>query len=113
MDANSFKALMTADEPPKPQVNLAVASVLGKAIRRRQTDYATSIAEDNVLLQDTEIQGRRRMAIGLGLGEKEILASSLEFINEAVASLLEDTKIQDDRPAKKAKRACNLSAHKR
>lgn len=30
MDANSFKALMTADKPPKPQVNLAVASVLGK-----------------------------------------------------------------------------------
>lgn len=59
MDANSFKALMTADKPPKPQVNLAVASVLGKAIRRRQTDYATSIAEDDVLLQDTEIQGRR------------------------------------------------------
>lgn len=53
------------------------------------------------------------MAIEIRLGEKEILASSLGFIDKEVASLLEDTKIQDDRPSKKAKRACNLSAHRR
>lgn len=113
MDANSFKALMTADKPPKSQINLAVASVLGKAIRRRQNGYATSIAEDNVLLQDTEIQGRRRMAIDIRLGEKEILASSLDFIDKKVASLVEDAMVQDDRPSKKAKTPRNSSARKR
>lgn len=113
MDANCFKASITADKPPKSQLNLAVASVLGKAIRRRQNDYATSIAEDNALLRFTKIQGRRRMAIEVRLGEKEILASSLDLIDKKVASLVEDTMAQDDRPSKKAKTACNSSARKR
>lgn len=113
MDAESFKALMTANKPPEPQVNLAVASVLGKAIRSRQTDYSTLIAEDTVLLQDTEIQGRRRMAIEVRLGEKQILAASLEFIDKKIASLIENANAQDDRPIKRARTCQSSSARKR
>ena len=104
---------MTAAKPPKPQVNLAVASALGKVIRSRQNDYATSIAEDRVLLQEKEIQGRRRMAIEVRLGEKEILAAALDYIDKRIGSLTEDAMTQGDRPSKKAKTSRSSSSPKR
>ena len=87
MDANSFKASITADKPPKPRISLAVAYVLWKVIRSRQSYYAVSIAEDNVLLQDTGIQGRWRMAIEVRLLEKEILAPVLDFVDGKLQAL--------------------------
>ena len=113
MDANSFKALMIADKPPKPQVNRAVISVLGKAIRNRRNDYATSIAEDNVLLQDPEIQGRRRMAVDVRLGEKQILGAALAFVDRKIASLTEDVMTREEPPSKKAKTFPTSSGRKR
>ncbi|SLM39026.1 SET domain [Lasallia pustulata] len=113
MDANSFKALIIANKPPKPQANRAVISVLGKAIRSRQNDYATSIAEDNVLLQDPEIQGRRRMAVEVRLGEKQILRAALASIDRRMASFTEDAMTRDEPPSKKAKTFQTSSGRKR
>ena len=90
MNAKSFKASITADKPPKPRISLAVASVLWKVIRSRQSDYAISIAVENVLLQDTGIQGRWRMAIEVRLLEKGILAAALDFVDGKIASLTEE-----------------------
>ena len=92
---------------------MAVASVLGQAIRSRQNDYATSIAEDNVLLQDTGVQSRRRMAVKVRLGEKEILAAALASIDKKIASLTEDAMTQDDQPSKKARKFQSSSGRKR
>lgn len=69
-------------EPPSPQFTLDTALVLKKIIIQRRDEYNTSIAEDTVLLQDSALQGRRRMAIEVRLGEKEILGSALEAVVE-------------------------------
>ena len=74
-------------EPPSPQLTLDTALVLKKIIIRRRDEYNTSIAEDAVLLQDTALQGRRRMAIEVRLGEKEILGSALEAVEEKMRFL--------------------------
>ena len=75
-----------ASEPPPPNFNLDTALVLKKIILRRRDEYSTSIAEDSILLKDSAVQGRRRMAIGVRLGEKEILASALQAIEEILHS---------------------------
>ncbi len=90
MDSETLKKVCAAGEaaePPSPRLNLAAAQVLKKIIVRRRHDYSTSIAEDASLLQDSEVQGRRRMAIEIRLGEKEILAAALEAVEEKMRSL--------------------------
>ena len=75
-----------ASNPPSPRLNLITALVLKQIILRRRNEYSTSLAEDSVLLQDNAVQGRRRMAIEVRLGEKEILASALQAIGEKLRS---------------------------
>lgn len=55
-----------------------IAVTLRKVIVTRQGDYATTVAEDQALLQDTSVGGRRRTAIEIRLGEKMILKEALE-----------------------------------
>ena len=61
--------------------------VLREIIATRQQAYETTIAEDHGLLEDVTIQGRRRMAIEVRLGEKEILAMAAEEINNRSPAL--------------------------
>ena len=85
MNPETLKAAYVAGEatePPAPPFTLEMALVLKTIIVRRRHQYSTSIAEDAVLLQDRSLQGRRRMAIEVRLGEKEILASALEAVEE-------------------------------
>ena len=90
MDSGTLKKVYAAgeaSEPPPPRFTLAMAQVLKKIIVRRRDDYYTTIAEDATLLQDSAVQGRRRMAIEIRLGEKEILASALGAVEEKIHSL--------------------------
>ena len=75
-----------ASEPPSPKFGFSTASVVKQIILRQLDDYSTSIAEDAFLLQDSAVQGRRRIAIEVRLGEKEILASALQSVEEKLRS---------------------------
>lgn len=75
------------DPPGRPPSHLRrpLASVLRKIISSRQSAYKTTIAEDAALLGEDTVQGRRRMAIEVRLGEKEILALASEEIDKRIA----------------------------
>lgn len=53
------------------------------------------------------------MAIEVRLGEKEILAAALDYIDKRIGSLTEDAMTQGDRPSKKAKTSRSSSSPKR
>ena len=80
-----FKEAME-DPPGRPPSHLRrpLALVLRKIISSRQSAYKTTIAGDAALLGDATVQGRRRMAIEMRLGEKEILALASEEIEKRI-----------------------------
>lgn len=80
-----FKEAME-DPPGRPPSHLRrpLALVLRKIISSRQSAYKTTIADDAALLGDATVQGRRRMAIEVRLGEKEILALASEEIEKRI-----------------------------
>lgn len=80
-------AKKTGEISDKMQLNRNVALVLMKIIVWRLKSYSTSIAEDVVLLSDSELDGRRRMAIEVRLGEKEILAAALDSVRARIEAL--------------------------
>ena len=71
------------DQPPS-HLRIPLALVLRKIISSRQSAYKTTIAEDTALLGDAAVQGRRRMAIEVRLGEKEILALASDGIEKQI-----------------------------
>lgn len=85
MNQDAVKAATKAGEPADEQpFNLDVALVLKKIITQRLNQYSTSIAEDTVLLRNSALQGRQRMAIEVRLGEKEILAAALDCVGKRI-----------------------------
>ena len=80
-----FKA---AKKPLNPSIDLATLVLLQEVTKLRQGDYIKSIAEDVKLLHDNNVPGRSRMAIEVRLGEKEILASTLEYVNQKTRDML-------------------------
>lgn len=73
--------------PNKTPLNRDVALVLMKIIVRRLKSYSTSIAEDVEILRGSVLDGRRRMAIDVRLGEKEILAAALIYVQATIEAL--------------------------
>ena len=69
---------------PEPSTDLNVTSLLREVLKYRQKEYSTSIAEDVMFLQDVAVQGRHRIAIEIRLGEKEILASTLQYAEKKI-----------------------------
>ncbi|KAI9881350.1 MAG: hypothetical protein M1830_003357 [Pleopsidium flavum] len=67
-----------------------VAQILQNIIIKKQEEYATTLAQDQALLQDTLVRGRLRMAIQVRLGEKMILKEALEEIGEILVSVPEE-----------------------
>ncbi|GES62869.1 SET domain protein [Aspergillus terreus] len=93
------------NKPPKPAFAETEASILAKAIQLKQAQYATTIAQDQEILSQLnssavssgsvdESTRRRKMAVQVRIGEKEIL--------HRLGSMLEET---TSAPA--AKRAAN------
>lgn len=88
MDRDSFKVAKSAGKVLNQLwLNLEMASTLKKIIIWHMNTYQTSLAEDAVLLQSSELQRRARMAIEIRLGEKEILAAALHHVEKRLAAL--------------------------
>ena len=57
------------------------------AIAQRLTMYATTIAQDTEMLQDRRLKRRQRMAVEVRLGEKEILATTLDATTKQIEEI--------------------------
>ncbi len=71
--------------PCEAKLTAEVAEVLQNLMLKRQADYATSIDEDESMLQDLSIQGRKRLAVQVRVGEKKILRQALAQLQPLVA----------------------------
>ena len=88
MDRDSFRRAKSAGKTPSElRLNLEMALTLKKIIIWHMNTYQTSLAEDTVLLQSSALQRRARMAIEIRLGEKEILAAALDYVENRLAAL--------------------------
>ena len=76
----------TPNQPPLFMLT-TLGLVLKDIISHRQKAYKTTGAEDVALLDDVTVQGRRRMAIQVRLGEKEILSVAARRVDETVADI--------------------------
>lgn len=75
------------EQQPPPSLRMPLALVLRRIISSRQSAYRTTTAEDATLLEDADVQRRRRMAIEVRLGEKEILAEAAGEVEKRIAKL--------------------------
>ena len=70
-------AAMQATARTQDETQLFLLTTLGLVLKdifsHSQNAYKTTLAEDIALLKDYSVQGRRRMAIEVRLGEKDIL----------------------------------------
>ncbi|KAB8416335.1 hypothetical protein FH972_024855 [Carpinus fangiana] len=66
----------------KAELNLQVGRVLEQLLTNKSAAYATSTAEDRAYLQDSTVQGRRRMAIEVRLGEKVLLQEAIDLARQ-------------------------------
>ena len=84
-------AVSTNQSPDQPPafMHMSLCKVLRTIISKRKEAYPTTMAQDVALLANPETVGRRRMAIGVRLGEKEILATATEEIDKRIALLLQ------------------------
>lgn len=88
MDRDSFRRAKSAGKTPSElRLNLEMALTLKKIIIWHMNTYQTSLTEDAVLLQSSALQRRARMAIEIRLGEKEILAAALDYVENRLAAL--------------------------
>ena len=78
--------IKAGEAPDEISFNMDTALVLRKILIQRRAAYGTSIAEDAALLQDESVKGRTRMAVEVRLGEKEILAAALDFVENFIGS---------------------------
>lgn len=101
-DAGHSSLNVTGSELQAPRITGDIAHILRKIIVTRQQDYATTLASDQALLQDSSIQGRRRMAIDVRLGEKMILKEALEELEKLnISSTLDNDHSLDIDPTKR------------
>lgn len=68
----------------RPRKSEAVAGVLREVLETRLSAYESGVEEDEVLLLDQTVRGRRRMAVEVRLGEKKIIAGALAKVREWV-----------------------------
>ncbi|KZF22667.1 SET domain-containing protein [Xylona heveae TC161] len=77
-----FNAMRSRESLPKEKMTSAVANVLSSIIERRQSDYGTSIEEDETLLQSQVTESRLKMAIEVRLGEKKVMETALKALRQ-------------------------------
>lgn len=91
----------TPNQPP-PFLLTTLGLVLKEIISDRQKAYKTTLAEDIALLENRTLQRRRRMAIEVRLGEKEILSMAALRVDETIAEI--GRKSKEDENASHVKR---------
>jgi hypothetical protein len=67
---------------PRASLDGKISEVLQYALTSRLEQYTTTIDEDRGLLKDPSLPRRKRMAIEVRLGEKEILQQALSYLWE-------------------------------
>lgn len=106
-----------ADEVPgEPRFTLEVANVLLEVLTERRRDYKSSAAEDVALLQGKALSKRRRLAVEVRLGEKEIIARTMDTLCQQIRVMelqkigsnsewvsLQDLHEDESRPSKRKK----------
>lgn len=102
-EQSEYKKLKSLSDDRSAALWVDIGNVLVEVGSRRMKQYATNAEEDSRLLEDESIQGRRRAAVEVRLGEKEILK---EMWQEAVELKKKyESVIKDSRPAKRHRRA--------
>lgn len=66
----------------KPRKSEAVAGVLLEVLETRLGAYEGGVEEDEALLRDQTVRGRRRIAVEVRLGEKKIIVGALAKVRE-------------------------------
>ena len=96
-------AMESMKAPPSAVVDPRVASLLTRVVVARREEFSTTLAEDVILLR--KASGRRKQAIEVRLGEKEILASILQYLTEELkdTSVCKNMISNDDSRTKKRK----------
>ena len=92
LNAGDYEDAAAADQPPDQPpafLHTLLCKVLKRIISKRNEAYQTTIAQDTALLVDPSMIGRRRMAVEVRLGEKEILAMAAEETNNRLTKLLQ------------------------
>ena len=105
LDSGDYNRAVQAEEAPsKPplQVQMSLYLALKSVILKRKQSYRTTIAEDVSLLENS-VSGRRRMAIEVRLGEKEILALAAEELDQQITKLIQSQDETDKSQTKKRK----------
>jgi len=97
---DEFKRLRRLSDDRRNALETDVRLVAVNVLETRIRQYATSIAEDRALLNDSRVQGRLRHAIDVRLAEKEILEETRQKLR-GVAAIVDDTK---DQPQAKRRR---------
>lgn len=88
IDRDSFQSAQSAGRVPNElRLTIDMALALKKIIIWHLNTYQTSLAEDTVLLKYSALQRRVRMAIEIRLGEKEILATALHYVEKILVTL--------------------------
>ncbi len=80
LDDEHLRAIETSETSLPSRSKLAtelVGHVLAIALRRREKEYATTIEEDEALLQAGNISNRAIMAIHVRIGEKMVLQEAI------------------------------------
>ncbi|PGH03910.1 hypothetical protein AJ80_08612 [Polytolypa hystricis UAMH7299] len=95
LSTDQLNHFRSRNKAPKPTLSAEQASFLAEVVRQRCRDYSTDIGEDERFLAaltasgsetaDQPSQRRRKMAIQVRKGEKEILTQLLTSIEEYVA----------------------------
>ena len=101
----SQEAMTQAEAPTKPPeyLQLELCHALKALITQRNHEFRTTIAEDTALLKDRNLPIRRRMAIEVRLGEKEILATAAEEVDKRITKLTCKDDEQQSKDVKKRK----------
>ena len=88
MDSMTLEEELKASEAPEePRITLDVMKVLKQVLLVRRNDYKTTLAEDVTMLEQQNLPKRRRMAVDVRLGEKEIIAGVLDGLQHQIEDL--------------------------
>jgi SET domain-containing protein 6 len=99
MSGDEVARLRATRKLPKGPLSGAEANALIELISQRLRDYPTTLEEDAVLLRDLQYQAsteishrRRKMAIQVRKGEKEILKQLLDLLQSYVNQHTQENK---------------------
>lgn len=77
-----FAELKGKGKVPKARKSKEVGKMLEEVLEKRMGDYGSSIEDDEKILKNESVQGRKRIAVEVRLGEKKILEGALAKVRE-------------------------------